>query len=164
MTDETLSVGDDAPQFSAEAVTRQGDITAISLDQFTGKSTLVVYFYPKDETPGCTIQACSFRDLYQDFQSADSAIIGISPDSLDDHIKFAQNHMLPFPLLADPDHAIAEKFGAWKEKTNYGKTYMGIDRSTFIIDKSGKIAKIFKSVKVDQHAAKVLALVRSLGE
>jgi len=156
-----LTVGSAAPDFSAPAVTRAGEVT-LSLSDYKGKSSLVLYFYPKDETPGCTTEACSFRDLLKDFEAAGSAILGISPDSVDAHKKFIENHSLPFPLLADPDHAIAESYGAWKEKKNYGKTYMGIQRSTFIIDKAGIVQKIYPSVKVDQHAEKVLEFVKGL--
>jgi len=156
-----LTVGSAAPDFSAPAVTRAGEVT-LSLSDYKGESSLVLYFYPKDETPGCTTEACSFRDLLKDFEAAGSAILGISPDSVDAHKKFIENHSLPFPLLADPDHAIAESYGAWKEKKNYGKTYMGIQRSTFIIDKAGIVQKIYPSVKVDQHAEKVLEFVKGL--
>jgi len=156
-----LTVGSAAPDFSAPAVTRAGEVT-LSLSDYKGKSSLVLYFYPKDETPGCTTEACSFRDLLKDFEAAGSAIVGVSPDTQASHKKFIENHSLPFPLLADPDHAIAESYGAWKEKKNYGKTYMGIQRSTFIIDKAGIVQKIYPSVKVDQHAEKVLEFVKGL--
>lgn len=156
-----LTVGSAAPDFSAPAVTREGEVT-LSLSDYKGKSSLILYFYPKDETPGCTTEACSFRDMSKDFEAAGSAILGISPDTVAAHKKFIENHALPFPLLADPDHAIAEVYGAWKEKKNYGKTYMGIQRSTFIIDKSGVVVKIYPSVKVDQHAEKVLEFVKGL--
>jgi thioredoxin-dependent peroxiredoxin len=156
-----LSVGDVAPNFNAPAVTRTGEATLSPAD-FKGKSSLVLYFYPADDTPGCTREACSFRDMLADFQAAGSAIVGVSPDNQASHVKFAEKHALPFPLVADPDHAIAEAYGAWKEKVNYGKRYMGIQRSTFVIDKSGKIAKIWGSVKVDEHVEKVLAFVKGM--
>lgn len=155
-----LTVGSTAPAFRVPAVTRQGE-TELSLDQFRGKS-VVLYFYPKDDTPGCTVEACAFRDLLPQFEAVDSVILGISPDDQASHVKFAEKHALPFPLLADPDHAVAEAYGAWKEKTNYGKTYMGIERTTFVMDRAGKIAKIYPRVKVDQHAEKVLDVVKSL--
>jgi peroxiredoxin Q/BCP len=138
-----LSVGDVAPNFNAPAVTRTGEATLSPAD-FKGKSSLVLYFYPADDTPGCTREACSFRDMLADFQAAGSAIVGVSPDNQASH------------------HAIAEAYGAWKEKVNYGKRYMGIQRSTFVIDKSGKIAKIWGSVKVDEHVEKVLAFVKGM--
>jgi len=156
-----LRVGDIAPDFSAPAVTRQGEQT-MSLADFKGKSSLVLYFYPKDDTPGCTVEACAFRDMLKDFEAVGSAVVGVSPDDQASHVKFAANHALPFPLLADPDHKVAEAYGAWKEKLNYGKRYMGIQRSTFVIDKAGKIAKIYPAVKVDQHAEKVLEFVKGL--
>jgi peroxiredoxin Q/BCP len=156
-----LSVGDPAPDFRAPATGRGGE-TVLSPADFKGKSSLVLYFYPADDTPGCTREACSFRDLMAEFEKAGSAIVGISPDNQASHSKFAEKHALPFPLIADPDHAIAEAYGAWTEKINYGKRYMGIKRSTFIIDRQGKLAKIWRSVKVDQHADKVLDFVKSL--
>ncbi len=156
-----IVVGGPAPDFSAPAITREGAKT-VSLSDFAGKSSVVLYFYPKDDTPGCTTEACSFRDMLPDFEAAGSVILGVSPDTQASHAKFAEKHALPFPLLADPDHAIAEAYGVWKEKMNYGKTYMGIERSTFVIDKSGKIAKIFPRVKVDQHVEKVLEFVKTL--
>jgi peroxiredoxin Q/BCP len=159
---EPLKVGDPAPPFSAPAITRGKDETTLSLDDFKGKSSLVLYFYPKDDTPGCTTEACSFRDMLKDFEAASSAIVGASPDDQASHVTFAENHSLPFPLLADPDHKIAEAYGVWKEKTNYGRTYMGIERTTFVIDKDGKIAKIYPRVKVDQHVEKVLEFVNGL--
>jgi peroxiredoxin Q/BCP len=158
-----ITVGSNAPDFTGEIVYRGGAVAKTSLkDLLAGKSSVVIYFYPKDETPGCTTEACSFRDLYKDFEAVSSAVVGISPDTADSHQKFAENHALPFPLIADPDHAIAEAFGAWKEKKNYGKVYMGIQRSTYVIGKDGKIVKIWASVKVDQHAEKVLEFVKGL--
>jgi len=156
-----LTVGSTAPSFKLPAITREGE-KEISLDDYTGKSSVVLYFYPKDDTPGCTTEACSFRDMLKDFEAAGSAILGISPDDARSHAKFSEKFALPFPLLADVDHAVAEAYGAWKEKKNYGKTYMGIQRSTFVIGKDGNIAKIYGSVKVDQHAEKVLEFVKSL--
>ena len=156
-----LTVGSPAPAFRVPAVTRQGE-TEMSLEDFRGKSSVVLYFYPKDDTPGCTTESCAFRDRYPDFQAAGSAILGISPDDQTSHVKFAEKYALPFPLLADPDHQIAEAYGVWKEKNNYGKKYMGIERTTFVIDKEGNIAKIYPHVKVDQHADVVLAFVKTL--
>ena len=156
-----LTVGASAPPFRVPAVTRQGE-TEMSLGDYRGKSSVVLYFYPKDDTPGCTTQACGFRDQYADFQAAGSAILGISPDDRASHVQFAEKYALPFPLLADPDHAVAEAYGVWKEKNNYGKTYMGIERTTFVIDRDGKIAKIYPRVKVDQHADAVLEFVKTL--
>ena len=156
-----LQVGDLAPDFTLPALTREGE-TSISLADYKGKKAVVVYYYPKDDTPGCTTEACGFRDLRSDFEAANAEILGVSTDSIASHVKFAENHALPFPLLSDRDHAVAEKFGAWKEKTNYGRTYWGIQRSTFVIDKEGILRKIWASVKVDQHPEKVLEVVKSL--
>lgn len=155
-----LAVGEAAPNFQLPAVTRSGE-TEISLADGAGKA-VVLYFYPKDDTPSCTAQACGFRDLLPAFEAAGGVLWGVSPDTLAAHTRFAENHALPFPLLADPDHAVAEAYGAWKEKTNYGKTYWGIERTTFVIDTDGKIAKVHPRVKVDAHAQKVLDFVRSL--
>ena len=156
-----LTVGDPAPDFRIPAVTRQGE-TQLVLADYRGKSSVVLYFYPKDDTPGCTTESCGFRDLLPDFEAAGSAVLGISPDDQASHVKFAEKHALPFPLLADTDHAVASAYGAWKEKNNYGKKYMGIERTTFVIDKEGKIAKIYLRVKVEAHVAKVLEFVRGL--
>lgn len=156
-----LTVGDPAPDFRIPAVTRQGE-TQLALADYRGKSSVVLYFYPKDDTPGCTTESCGFRDLLPEFEAAGSAVLGISPDDQASHVKFAEKHALPFPLLADTDHAVAEAYGAWKEKNNYGKKYMGIERTTFVIDKDGKIAKIYPRVKVEEHVAKVLEFVKGL--
>jgi peroxiredoxin Q/BCP len=153
-----LTVGAPAPDFTLPAVTRQGE-QEMSLASYAGHAAVVLYFYPKDDTPGCTTEACAFRDLLPQFEAAGSVIFGISPDDQASHVKFAEKHALPFPLLADPDHAVAETYGVWKEKSNYGKKYMGIERTTFVIDREGKIAKIYPRVKVDQHAEKVLEFV-----
>lgn len=156
-----LTVGDPAPFFRVPAVTRQGE-TLLSLADYQGKSAVVLYFYPQDDTPGCTTESCSFRDMGPDFEAAGGAILGISPDDQASHVAFAEKHALPFPLLADTDHAVAEAYGVWKEKNNYGKKYWGIERTTFVIDQEGKIAKIYPRVKVEDHAQKVLEFVREL--
>lgn len=156
-----LSAGSPAPAFQVPAITRGGE-TQISLAGYHGKSSVVLYFYPKDDTPGCTTEACNFRDLLPQFEAAGSTILGISPDDQASHVKFAENHALPFPLLADVGHAVAEAYGVWKEKTNYGKTYWGIERTTFVIDKEGKIAKVYPRVKVEDHAQKALEFVKTL--
>ena len=135
----------------------------MSLSDYRGRSSVVLYFYPKDDTPGCTTESCSFRDMLPDFEAAGSAILGISPDDADSHRKFAEKHALPFPLLADPDHAVAEAYGVWKEKNNYGKKYWGIERTTFVIGRDGTLGdRSTPRVKVDRsHAwlrAKVLVV------
>ena len=156
-----LTVGHPAPEFSLSAMTREGEKT-ISLSDFKGKKSVVVYFYPKDDTPGCTKEACGFRDLRPDFDAVSAEILGVSCDSVASHDKFAAKFTLPFPLLSDPDHAVAEKFGAWKEKMNYGRTYWGIQRSTYVIDKDGIVRKIWASVKVVLHPEKVLEVIKAL--
>jgi peroxiredoxin Q/BCP len=158
-----VSVGSPAPEFQAPAVTRQGE-TEITLRDYKDKSSVVLYFYPKDDTPGCTTEACAFRDLLPSFEAQGAVILGVSPDDQASHRKFADKFTLPFPLVADPDHRIAEAYGVWKEKTNYGKTYMGIERTTFVIDRDGNIAKFYPRVKVDQHADKVLEFVKTLAQ
>lgn len=158
-----LTVGAPAPDFRAPAVTQDGD-TTLSLSDCRGRQSVVLYFYPKDDTPGCTTEACAFRDLETQFAEAGSVIWGISPDDQKSHRKFAETYALPFPLLADPDHAVADAYGVWKEKTNYGKTYWGIERTTFVIDKDGSVAKVYPRVRVDLHAEQVLQFVQAQAE
>ena len=155
-----LTVGSPAPAFRSRrhAAGRDRDIPGRLPGQILRRPVLL----PKDDTPGCTTESCAFRDQYADFQAAGSAILGISPDDQASHVKFAEKYALPFPLLADPDHQVAEAYGVWKEKNNYGKKYMGIERTTFVIDKEGKIAKVYPRVKVDQHADNVLEFVKTL--
>ena len=123
---------------------------------------VVLYFYPKDDTPGCTKEACAFRDRKDELTQLGAVVLGISPDTVESHVKFSEKFDLNFPLLADKDHKVAEKYGAWREKNRYGKVSMGIQRSTFVIDAEGKVAKTWKAVKVDGHDAKVLEIVRGL--
>jgi len=156
-----LAIGDHAPEFSLLAVTHAGE-TTIALDEYKGKKAVVVYFYPKDDTPGCTREACGFRDLAADFNACQAQILGISVDSLESHVKFANKFSIPFPLLSDPGHEVAEKYGAWREKKNYGRAYWGIQRSTFVIDRDGILRKLWATVKVDQHPDKVLEFLRTL--
>ena len=125
------------------------------LSQFKGKQNVVLYFYPRDDTPGCTTEACGFRDHIGKFQSAETVVLGVSTDTVPSHQKFADKFSLPFPLLADEDHEVAEKYGVWVEKNLYGKKSMGIQRATFLIDKLGKIAAVWPKVKVEGHVAEV---------
>jgi len=120
---------------------------------------VVLYFYPKDDTPGCTTEACDFRDL---LPGLGAVVLGVSPDDLDSHQQFARNHQLPFPLLSDTDHRVAEAYGAWGEKQNYGKTYQGLIRSTFIVDPAGKVAAALRNVKASGHAERVAAQLHEL--
>ena len=146
-----VKVGGKAPEFSA--VTDTGG--KINLKDLRGK-TVVLYFYPKDNTPGCTAESCDFRDSFAAFQKKNAVVLGVSPDSVKSHQKFKAKFALPFPLIADEDHSIAEKYGVWKEKSMYGRKYMGIERSTFVIDAAGKVAEIYGKVKVKGHVEDVL--------
>ena len=144
--------GQPAPDF--ELQTDGGE--SVSLSSFRGEP-VVLYFYPKDDTPGCTAQACGIRDSFGEFRDRGAVVLGVSPDDEASHAQFKSKYGLPFTLLADPEHRVAEQYGVWVEKTNYGKTYMGIERSTFVIDADGNVAKVMRRVKPDTHAAAVLA-------
>ncbi len=146
-----LQKGDPAPDFTLEA--DKGG--SVSLKDLRGK-TVVLYWYPKDDTPGCTRESCAFRDHYPTFQDQDVQIFGVSCDDISSHEKFSAKFDLPFPLLSDPDTTVSTAYGVYKEKTNYGRKYMGIERSTFVIDGEGRISRIFRNVKVDGHVEKVL--------
>lgn len=147
-----VEAGAAAPDFTL--TTDSGE--TMSLSSLRGKP-VVLYFYPKDDTPGCTTQACGIRDAWGEFERRGAVVLGVSPDGEASHAKFREKYDLPFPLLADPDHATAESYGVWVEKKNYGKTYMGIERSTFVIDADGNVAKVMRRVKPDSHADDVLA-------
>ncbi|MBI3988578.1 MAG: thioredoxin-dependent thiol peroxidase [candidate division NC10 bacterium] len=154
-----VEVGQQAPAFTAvDATGRQ-----VKLSDFKGRH-VVLYFYPKDMTPGCTTEACDFRDAYAEFGKLNAMILGISPDGPPSHQKFIAKYQLPFPLLSDPDHTIAGKYGVWQEKKLYGKTFMGIVRTTFLIDSTGKVRKVFPKVKVSGHTEEVLAALKALAE
>lgn len=146
-----LKVGDPAPDFSLQSDT-QGQV---SLRDLKGQK-LIIYFYPKDMTPGCTRQACDFRDHQQTLTDAGYTVIGVSPDPVERHAKFREKHALNFILLADPDHEMAEAYGVWREKTNYGKTYIGLVRSTFRIDEEGIITEILDNVRATGHVERLL--------
>ncbi len=152
-----VEVGKKAPAFSLPADSGK----KVKLSDFAG-SPVVLYFYPRDNTPGCTKQACAFRDRNEELAALGAKVVGISTDSVASHEKFRDKFELNFPLLADEDHAVAEKYGAWREKNMYGKKSMGIQRSTFLIDAAGRIAKVWKSVKVDGHDDQVLVAVKEL--
>lgn len=145
-------VGAKAPAFSLPS--DRGE--TVSLKDFLGRQ-VVLYFYPKDDTSGCTTQACEFRDSWRAVQAAGAVVLGVSPDGVDSHRKFKAKYDLPFPLLADEDHAVAEKYGVWGEKSMYGRTYFGILRTTFLIGETGRIRRIFEKVTPRGHAAEVLA-------
>jgi peroxiredoxin Q/BCP len=144
--------GQEAPDF--ELTSDAGE--RIQLSQFRGKP-VVLYFYPRDDTPGCTKQACGIRDSYDDFERRGAVVLGVSPDEETSHVKFKQKYGLPFTLLADPEHEVAEEYGVWGEKKYMGRTYMGVERSTFLIDPEGRIAKVMRRVKPDTHVERVLA-------
>ena len=152
-----IEAGADAPLFTLEA----DDGTKVKLADLKG-SPVVLYFYPRDDTPGCTREACAFRDRKAELQNLGAKVIGISTDDVASHVKFRDKYSLNFPLLADPDHQVAEQYGAWREKNMYGKKSMGIARSTFLIGPDGKVKKVWKAVKVDGHDEQVLAALKEL--
>lgn len=147
-----LEVGTKAPDFTLP----DQDGNSVTLSDFLGKK-VVLYFYPKDNTPGCTKQACAFAGAYEQFKSKDIAVIGVSKDSTASHVKFAEKYNLPFLLLSDPEHQVIEAYGVWQEKKLYGKVSMGVVRSTYIIDEQGMIEKVMPKVKPDTNAAEILA-------
>jgi len=154
---EWVEAGAKAPPFSLKA----DDGATVKLADLAG-SPVVLYFYPRDDTPGCTREACAFRDRKSELQALGARVLGVSPDSVERHQKFKAKYDLNFTLLADPDHKVAEKYGAWREKTMYGKTVLGIQRSTFLIGADGIVAKVWKAVKVDGHDEQVLAALKEL--
>jgi peroxiredoxin Q/BCP len=152
-----IEEGQKAPAFTLAA----DDGSKVKLSDFAGKP-VVLYFYPKDDTPGCTREACAFRDASAPLKKAGAVVLGVSADDTASHVKFRDKFKLNFPLLSDTDHKVAEKYGAWREKNMYGKVSMGIQRSTFLIDSTGKVAKVWKRVQVDGHDQKVLEALRAL--
>lgn len=151
------SVGSPAPSFTLASDSGE----EVTLSDLKG-SPVVLYFYPRDDTPGCTREACSFRDASTELQRLGAVVLGVSTDDVTSHAKFRDKYQLNFPLLADPDHHVAEQYGAWREKNMYGKKSMGIQRSTFLIDADGNIAQLWKRVKVDGHDQQVLDALRTL--
>jgi peroxiredoxin Q/BCP len=146
-----LKAGDQAPDFSAP--NEKGEI--ITLAHYQGKK-LVLYFYPKDDTPGCTAEACSLRDGYGQFQAKGYEILGVSPDSVKKHVKFQEKYSLPFNLLSDETHAVSEAYGVWAEKKFMGRAYMGVLRTTFVIDENGTIERVIEKVNTENHASQLL--------
>jgi thioredoxin-dependent peroxiredoxin len=146
-----IDEGTEAPDFELTA----DDGSTVRLAELRGKP-VVLYFYPKDDTPGCTKQACGIRDVYGDFRARGAVVLGVSPDDEAAHRRFKDKYSLPFTLLADPDHAVADRYGVWGERSFAGKKYMGINRSTFVIDADGRVAKSLYGVKADGHAELVL--------
>jgi thioredoxin-dependent peroxiredoxin len=151
-----IEAGQPAPSFAAPA----DDGRVVTLESLRGRY-VVLYFYPKDDTPGCTTEACELRDAFPRFDAAQATIVGVSPDSVASHQKFKAKFSLPFMLLADTNHAIAEAYGVWKEKSMYGRTYMGIERTTVLIDPVGTLVRVWPKVRAEGHAAEVVA---ALGE
>jgi len=148
-------IGRPAPDFTLPSTTGEN----ISLKQYKGKKTVILYFYPKDETPGCTREACDFRDHSADFEATGTIVLGVSTDSLESHQHFKDKNHLPFPLLADVDATVSKLYGVYKQRNLYGKKYMGIERTTFVIDRTGRIAQIYPKVKVDGHIQNLLEFV-----
>jgi len=149
-----IEAGTSAPDFT---LTDQNG-KKVTLSKLKG-SPVVLYFYPKDDTPGCTKEACGFRDAFADYKRAGATILGVSPDSMESHTKFAKKFDLPFALLADADRKVCEAYGVWKEKSMYGKKFMGVERTTFVIDAKGVVRSVFPRVKVDGHVSAVLEAV-----
>jgi peroxiredoxin Q/BCP len=154
----SLTIGDKAPDFKLLDETG----AAHELKDYLGKP-LVLYFYPKDDTPGCTTEACSFRDNYHSYEKDGVAVLGISKDSVKSHARFKEKYSLPFPLLADEDHQVCELYGVWGVKKLYGREHLGVLRTTFIIDRDGNVARIFENVKPSEHSLEVLNAVHALG-
>ena len=150
-----LKTGDKAPDFTLMS----DQNTEVSLSDFMGKTDIVLYFYPKDNTSGCTKEACSFRDSIKEIETKDAVVLGVSPDSVKSHQNFINKQNLNFTLLSDPEHKVAEAYGAWGERSMYGKKYMGILRTTFVIGKDGIIKHVFENVKPAGHAEEVLKIL-----
>jgi thioredoxin-dependent peroxiredoxin len=151
-----VNEGDIAPDFRLRSDTGED----VVLSSFQGRP-VVLYFYPRDDTPGCTTQACGIRDAYGDFERAGAVVLGVSPDDERSHVEFKERYGLPFTLLADTDHAVAEEYGVWGEKRYMGRTYLGVSRSTFVIAEDGTVKKVFPKVKPAKHAGEVLAALAS---
>lgn len=150
-----LEEGDQAPDFTLPGLDAQGERIEVRLSELRG-SPVVLYFYPKDDTPGCTTQACAIRDEWSAFRETGAVILGVSPDDVESHEKFSEKYDLPFTLLSDPDHEVAEAYEVWKEKSMYGRTFWGIERSTFVIDADGRVEKALRRVRPKKHVDQVL--------
>ena len=152
-----IEEGQKAPDFTLPTA----DGSQVKLSDLKGRP-VVLYFYPRDDTPGCTREACAFRDRQAEIKKLGATILGVSPDDAKRHAKFRDKYQLNFPLLADTDHKVAERYGAWREKTLYGKKSMGIQRSTYLIDAEGRVRKLWKAVKVDGHDDQVIEALKQL--
>jgi thioredoxin-dependent peroxiredoxin len=151
----TIRAGMEAPDFTLQS--DRGE--SVTLSDLRGRP-VVLYFYPRDDTPGCTVEACEFRDVWDDVEKAGAVVLGVSPDDVPSHGRFRTKFQLPFPLLADPDHRVAELYGVWGEKSMYGRKFFGILRTTFVIDSSGRVLQVFERVKPKGHALRVLEVLR----
>lgn len=152
-----VNTGDNAPAFSLPDQNGNN----VNLDDFKGK-TVILYFYPKDDTSGCTKEACQFRDSFPSFKKMNAVILGVSPDSVKSHKKFADKYNLSFSLLSDDTKSVIETYDVWKEKSMYGRKYMGVERTTFVIDKNGKIRKVFNKVRVPDHDRQILETLKEI--
>jgi peroxiredoxin Q/BCP len=152
-----INEGDQSPEFSLKA----DDDSVVTRDSLKGKKA-ILFFDPKDDTSGCTKEACAFRDAFPEFGKIDATVLGVSPDGIDSHRKFKKKYDLPYKLLVDENHRLADAFGVWKEKSLYGRKYMGIERTTIILDKNGRVARIFPKVKVPGHVQEVERAVREM--
>lgn len=150
-------VGDIAPDFTLQTT----DGSTVTLSDFRGKQAVILYWYPKDDTPGCTTEACSFRDNLAVLQGHGVAVYGVSPDSVRSHQKFSAKHSLNFPLLADEGATVAQQYGVWVEKSMYGRTFMGVERTTFLIDADGRIAAVWRKVNPNKHVDEILSALES---
>ncbi len=159
MSDAEPRVGRQAPDFALPSQTGE----TVRLRDFRGKKNVVLYFYPKDDTPGCTREACDFRDALPELTRKDVVVLGVSKDGVASHEKFASKYELPFPLLSDAQGDVAERYGVWKEKSLYGRTALGIERTTFLIDKEGVLRKVFPKVRVEGHVDEIAAALDELG-
>lgn len=151
-----IEKGSEAPDFTLAS----DEGGAVTLSDLRGQK-VVLYFYPKDDTPGCTVQACDFRDTAPAFEKLEAKVLGVSPDSVESHAKFRKKHGLNFPLLADEDHRVSEAYGVWKERSMYGRKFMGIERSTFLIDEDGAVAEVWRKVRPKGHAEMLQDLLGS---
>ena len=152
-----INEGDRSPEFSLQA----DDNSVVTRDSLKGKKA-ILFFYPKDDTSGCTKEACAFRDAFPEFGKIDATVLGVSPDGIDSHRKFKKKYDLPYKLLVDENHRLADAFGVWKEKSLYGRKYMGIERTTVILDRNGRVARIFPKVKIPGHVQEVERAVREM--
>ena len=152
-----INEGDRSPEFSLQA----DDNSVVTRDSLKGKKA-ILFFYPTDDTSGCTKEACAFRDAFPEFGKIDATVLGVSPDGIDSHRKFKKKYDLPYKLLVDENHRLADAFGVWKEKSLYGRKYMGIERTTVILDRNGRVARIFPKVKIPGHVQEVERAVREM--